>query len=67
MPAYIELETDEVVKVTQEAVLVDIDGREVWMPKSQIKDGVDIHYDLEGEEGVILEIAEWWAIQEELI
>ena len=67
MPAYIEIETDEIVKVTQEAVLVRIDKEEVWVPKSQIHDGVDFGYSCEGEEGLVLEVQEWWAIQEELI
>jgi len=64
---YIELETDEIVKVTEEAVLVAMDGVKDWIPKSQIKNGIDLNYNAEGEVGVVLEIQEWWAIQEELI
>jgi len=67
MPAYIEIETDEIVKVTAEAVLVRIDKEEVWVPKSQIYDGVDFGYSCEGEEGLVLEVQEWWAIKEDLV
>jgi len=69
MPAYIEIETDEIVKVTQEAVLVRIDKKEgaIWVPKSQIYDGVDFGYSCEGEEGLVLEVQEWWAIKEDLV
>jgi len=57
------------VKVTQEAVLVRIDKKEgaIWVPKSQIYDGVDFGYSCEGEEGLVLEVQEWWAIKEDLV
>lgn len=57
----------EVIKTTPLALLCNIDGDEVWLPKSQIEDdgevGPDAH---EGDEGLLVMTA-WIATEKGLI
>lgn len=50
-------------KETEKALLVDIDGEEHWLPKSQIHDDSEVY--AEGGEGVLV-ITEWIAEQKGL-
>lgn len=49
------------IKVGLNAVLMDIEGEEVWVPKSIMEEWPDV--DDEGE----IELPEWFAIQEGLV
>ncbi len=33
---WVRVEYDDILRVTENAVLLDIDGEDVWMPKSQM-------------------------------
>lgn len=57
----VELEVERVKRVTSKALLVEIDGEEKWIPKSQILDGSEIDGDAEvGASGTII-ITAWCA------
>lgn len=58
MKNMIEFEDCRLEHETDNAWLVDIDGDEVWVPKSQCE------YDASSQ---VLEIPEWLAIEKELI
>ncbi len=49
---------------TQKAILVEVDGVEVWIPQSQITDSSEVWK--EGDEGTLV-ITEWIATQKELL
>lgn len=53
----------EVLHETEMAVLCEVDGDEVWIPRSVIEDGEDLET---GDTGDI-EVAEWFAIKEGLV
>lgn len=54
-----------VVKVTEKALLVEVDGDEAWVPKSQIQKGSEITEDSEiGTEGVLV-LPRWLAEEKE--
>lgn len=60
----VEIVVDFVKKETAKAVLCEINGDEIWIPKSVIDEGED---DLtEGEEDVTISIAAWFARKEGL-
>lgn len=48
----------EVVRATEDALLVLVEGEEVWIPKSQIDDDSEVWR--EGQEGALV-IPEWLA------
>jgi hypothetical protein len=52
------------LKETDAALLCGIDGESVWIPKSQIRDGSEVHE--EGEEGDLV-ITEWIAKKKGLV
>ncbi len=58
---YITLEIEETVHETDGAILVNYEGDETWIPKSQLEDWPDV-----GESGEII-VTEWWAEKEGLI
>jgi hypothetical protein len=56
--SYVEIQTDGMIAETRDAVLVEIDGKEKWIPKSQIEDA-DESYEL-------ITITSWLAEKEGL-
>lgn len=61
--AWVHLDVEKVVKRTDRALLLRIDGEEHWVPLSQISDEGD--YD-EGDEGCTISVTEWIADQKGL-
>lgn len=62
----VDLEVERVKRVTDKALLCEIDGVEYWIPKSQIQDGGAIDGDAEeGAEGDII-VTAWWAHERRL-
>lgn len=61
---YVTVEVDEVVRETDLAFLVRIDGDELWMPKSVVEGGGEL--DILGFQDIELEVAEWFAKKEGL-
>ena len=61
MPRYVEIEYEEYIRETGSAVLLVIDGAEVWLPFSQIEDGQDFDPD-----GGSLSVTRWICEQKEL-
>ena len=57
MSDWVHLEDVEILKETEKAFLVDLDGEEYWLPKSQILDADEYR---EGDEGT-LSISAWIA------
>jgi len=58
MSRYIHVEVDRIIRETDKAFLVEIDGEEHWLPKSQVADADD--YDA-GDEGCTMSITEFIA------
>ena len=58
---YVTIDVDEVIRETDDAILVDLEGGKYWLPKSQLEDWPD-----KGEKGEV-EISEWMAIEKGLI
>ena len=58
---YIEIEIDELVKKTDEAILIRIGDEKTWVPQSQCEDWPD-----EGDPGTVL-MKEWIAVEKDLI
>lgn len=52
------------IRETEFALLVEIDGEEVWMPKSQIQDESEVTEP--GDEGALV-VTEWIAREKNLI
>ncbi len=55
---WVYVEVDRIMKETPKAFLCDIDGEEVWLPKSQISDPDDYE---EGDVSVGLSVSEFIA------
>lgn len=60
---WIEIEIDEVIRESDKAFLLRIDGEEHWIPKSQIQSPEDIRI---GECEFEIKISEWIADQKGL-
>lgn len=61
---WVHLEVDEIVKETEKAFLLRIDGEDdYWCPKSQICDPENYE---EGMTDCTVSVTEWWANQEGL-
>jgi hypothetical protein len=60
--AYVTIESVEVKLVTEGAVLLECDGNEVWVPRSQIRPSFEA-----GDSYDRLEVTEWFARKHELI
>ena len=58
---WVEIDVDEVVKETDEAILIRIEDEEMWIPTSQCEDWPD-----EGEAGIVT-MMEWIAIEKDLV
>lgn len=58
---YVHLFVDQILRETAKAFCVDLDGEELWIPKSVISDADD--YEV-GDFDVELSIAEWFAEKE---
>lgn len=54
----------EGLKETDLALLVELDGEEVWIPKSVIDDDSEVYR--VGDEGTLV-VHEWWAEKEGLV
>jgi hypothetical protein len=52
---------DEVLAETDAAIKVEIEGEEVWVPKSQIHDDSEVYSRASGEGGGMLVVTGWWA------
>lgn len=60
---YVHLSVEEVVKETDKALLVRIDGEDVWIPLSQIADADDYE---PGDTDITLSVTKWFADKEGL-
>lgn len=51
----------QLLKATEMAILVEVEGDEIWIPKSQIHDDSDVWDDVhDGTEGAVF-VSLWWA------
>lgn len=62
--APVEFPDAKVKRTTPSALLVEVDGRKVWVPRSQLLEENDVSE--EGEEGLLV-IPEWLAIERGLV
>ena len=58
---YVDIDIDELVKETDEAILIRIGDEKIWIPQSQCEDWPN-----EGDSGVVI-MKEWIAEDKELI
>ena len=58
IPGYVTISDVTVKRETKEAILIEVDEEEYWIPKSQIHDDSEVYRD--GDEGDII-ISEWIA------
>lgn len=56
MPRYQDLQVDEVLHETDDAFLFEIDGEEVWFPKSQMESTSGI---AKGHKNIEVSVATW--------
>ena len=61
---YVHLDVEEVVCETKKALLLRIDGTEVWVPLSQIADASDYSA---GDTDCCISVTQWFAEKEGLI
>lgn len=54
---------DQVKAESDKAILVEIEGEQVWVPKSQIHDDSEVYSKASGEGGGDLVVSTWWAEQ----
>ncbi|KKK79902.1 hypothetical protein LCGC14_2828880 [marine sediment metagenome] len=57
MSDYVEIDIDEIVRESEDAILVAIDTEEIWIPKSQIDEYDDNQ----------VSVKEWIAIEKGLV
>lgn len=55
---WVHVRVDEVIRLTERAMLVHIDGEEVWLPLSGVADADDY---MPGDQNVTLSIRDWLA------
>ena len=55
---YVHIDVDRIERVTEKAMLVLLDGEEVWLPLSQVADADDY---AAGDEDCCISITEWIA------
>lgn len=60
---WVHLDVDEVKKITAKAMLVEIDGDELWLPLSQISEPESFE---EGDTEITVSVSEWIAAQKGL-
>ena len=64
MPGWVHLDVDLVVRETDKALLLRLEGgEEVWVPKSAVADAGDY---AEGDADATVSVAAWWAEREGL-
>jgi hypothetical protein len=56
---YVEIECD-VLNATADAILVDYEGEQLWIPRSQVEDSDDFEVG-DSEERVVLNVSRWFA------
>jgi len=57
----------EIIRTTDKALLCDIDGKEIWIPRSQVESGGEVGSDAsEGDEGLIV-LSAWIVLEKGLI
>lgn len=54
------------IRASEMALLVEINGEEVWIPKSQVDEDSEVFDDDANAEGVLV-VSEWIAIQKGLV
>ena len=59
-------EDTEVIRGTDKALLINIEGEEKWIPKSVIHDDSEVFDDNENRKGALV-LKRWWAEQEDLV
>lgn len=57
---YVHIDVEEILRVTDKALLCLIDGEEVWLPLSQIADADDYDFGV-GDQELTVSITEWLA------
>lgn len=60
---WIHLDVEKVVKETENALLILLEGEEIWIPKSQVSEPETYG---EGDEEVTISVTEWIAKQKGL-
>lgn len=60
---WIHIDVDRIIRETDAAFLIEIDGDEIWLPKSQIADVDDYNA---GIEDCVMSITEWIAMEKGL-
>jgi hypothetical protein len=55
---WLHLDDCTVKATTDKAVLVEYEGEEHWIPRSQISDGDELE---KGDEAITVSVTEWWA------
>lgn len=58
-------EVEDVEAESDKAILVDIDGVKLWVPKSQIDEESEVYSKKSG--GGLLVVSRWWAEQKGLV
>lgn len=62
MGRYYRFEDAEVVHATPKAILVEVEGEELWVPKSVIHDDSEVYGQTAPGPGDLL-VKEWWAAE----
>jgi hypothetical protein len=60
---WVYVDADKIVKITDKAMLVLIDGQEVWLPLSQLH---EVERYAEGDEDITIAMSDWLAKQKGL-
>ena len=63
MSGFVHLDVEEVVRITEKAILLRIDGDEIWFPVSQVANADDYE---EGDADLTVSVTEWAARQKGL-
>ncbi len=61
--SYVQVDVTVIVRETEAAFLIEVDGEQYWCPKSQVESADT--YEM-GDQEVTLSITEWWAKKEGL-
>ncbi len=64
---FTEIEFDSIGNETEKAFLLKIEGRNYWLPKSQIDRDSDGLGDHDSDDPGSVRVAVWWAMKEGLI
>ncbi len=57
----VDLDVERVKRVTDKALLCDVDGVEYWIPRSQIVEGGTLDADAEVDSAGDMLVTAWWA------